>query len=123
MAVQTATERVVEHINRLQQVRIDVDDFYVIFRCVDNRQAEDLAAGMALMLCEDYRRDTSILLGQMDGEAVVRHTMRDFTEGLAESVARQRERESDRSSEPQQAEPLIQTERLRIADDMIGLAE
>ena len=119
MAMHTATERAVEHITRLQQVRIEVDDFYVIFRCVDNRQAEDLAAGMALMLCEDYRRDTSILRGQMDGEAVVRHTMRDFTEGLAERIARQREREG--AAEPP-AEPL-QTERLPIDDDMIGLAE
>ena len=123
MKLRTAAELAVEHITRLQQVRIEVDGPYVTFLCVDNRQAEDLAAGMALMLCDTYRRDTSILRGQMDGDDVVRHTMRDLADGLAERIERQRERESDRSSEPQQAEPLIQTERLRIADDMIGLAE
>ena len=101
MAMQTATERAVEHITRLQQVRIEVDGPYVVFLCVDNRQAEDLAAGMALVLCDNYRRDTSILRGQMDGDDVVRHTMRD----LAESGAR------------------LAAGRLPIDNDPIGLAE
>ena len=122
MTMQTATERAVEHITRLQQVRIEVDGPYVTFLCVDNRQAEDLAAGMALMLCDNYRRDTSILRGQMDGDDVVRHTMRDFTEGLAERIATQREREREGAAESQPVEAL-QTERLPIDDDMIGLAE
>ena len=101
MKLRTAAELAVEHITRLQQVRIEVDGPYVTFLCVDNRQAEDLAAGMALMLCDNYRRDTSILRGQIDSDDIVRHAMRD----LAESGAR------------------LQTERLPIDDDMIGLAE
>ena len=122
MTMQTATERAVEHITRLQQVRIEVDGPYVVFLCVDNRQAEDLAAGMALMLCDNYRRDTSILRGQMDGDDVVRHTMRDLADGLAERIVTQREREREGAAEPQPAEPL-QAERLPIDDDPIGLAE